>query len=232
MISIQSLDFAYHPQAPVLVNVNADFPLGQVHGIVGLNGAGKTTLFHVLSGLLPAAQGSVRYQGQRLGFSSVSFLPAENFFYPYCTGLDYLLLFGNKERIAQINALFEVPLDQFTDTFSTGMRKKLALMGALLQDKPIILLDEPFNGLDLESCGVLSLIISQLRQRGKTVLVSSHIMGTLTDICDRILLLSNGTFEQTVLPDQYNAFSQSIDASIRSRQHEAVQQAFGGLWPL
>lgn len=227
MISIQSLNFAYQSDSPVLTGISADFPLGQVHGIVGLNGAGKTTLFSLLSGLQPLQTGSVSYQDRPLGFSSVAFLPAENYFYPYCTGSDYLRLFGDKARIGQINELFGLPLSEFTDNYSTGMRKKLALMGALLQDKPIVLLDEPFNGLDLESCGVLSLIIGQLRQRGKTVLVSSHIMGSLTDICDRIYYLHNGCFERTVMPVEYTDFTQAIDASIRTRQEEAVNRAFG-----
>ena len=228
MISIQSLDFAYRAGEPVLRGLSAQFPLGQVHGIVGLNGAGKTTLFSLLGGLLPLQQGTVQNGTGKLGFSQVSFLPAENFFYPYCTGGDYLRLFGEAARIGEVNGLFGLPRDEFTDNYSTGMRKKLAVMGALLQDKPIVLLDEPFNGLDLESCGILSLIIGQLRQRGKTVLVSSHILGSLTEVCDRIYYLHGGCFERVVMPEEYSQFSQSIDASIRLRQEEAVNRAFGG----
>lgn len=227
MISIQSLSFAYKPAAPILNDICTEFPQASVCGIVGLNGAGKTTLFNLLSGLLPLQQGKILYRGHRLGFASAAFLPAENFFYPYCTGLDYLRLFAGKERIVEINELFNLPLNEFTDNFSTGMRKKLALMGTLLQDKPIVLLDEPFNGLDLESCGVLSLIIDQLRARGKTVLVSSHIIESLTAVCDQIQYLRNGSFERTVFPPDYEAFAQSIDTSIRARQHEAVKRAFG-----
>ena len=94
--------------------------------------------------------------------------------------------------IVRPGELFSLPPDEITAPYSTGMRKKLALLAALKPDKPILILDEPFNGLDLESVHLLCMILDRLRARGKTILVTSHIYESLEACCDYIHYLSRG----------------------------------------
>jgi len=128
----------------------------------------------------------------------MTFLSAEEFFYSFITGREYLALFYNPQfDVEQWSGLAKLPLDQLIDEYSTGMKKKLALMGVIKQNKPIIILDEPFNGLDIEMCRLLHLILMQLKDKGKTIIISSHIIETLTKLCDYIYYLSDGTIKST-----------------------------------
>lgn len=88
--------------------------------------------------------------------------------------------------------IFNLPLNQFAETYSTGMKKKLAITGILLQQNNVFILDEPFNGVDIQSNALITEIILELKRLNKTVLLSSHIFSTLTAVCDSIHLLKNG----------------------------------------
>ena len=86
-------------------------------------------------------------------------------------------------------------MKKYIDSYSTGMKKKIALTGTILLDKPFLILDEPFNGLDFESVEILYSVIKDLKNNNKTILISSHILETLTNTCDRIGILKNGMIE-------------------------------------
>ena len=88
--------------------------------------------------------------------------------------------------------IFDLPLNQYASTYSTGMKKKLAITAILLQENEYIILDEPFNGVDIQSNIVLTEIILKLKELDKIIIVSSHIFSTLSDTCDEILLLRKG----------------------------------------
>ena len=88
--------------------------------------------------------------------------------------------------------IFDLPLNQYASTYSTGMKKKLALTAILLQQNDIFILDEPFNGVDIQSNLVITEIIKKFKKLEKTVIISSHIFSTLSDICDEIYLMKNG----------------------------------------
>src|SRR5690606_14316831 len=110
----------------------------------------------------------------------------------------YLPLCGSpKSKIIQPGRkeYFQLALESYVESYSTGMKKKLALLAIILQDNDVFILDEPFNGLDLESSILLSEIIHRLKALGKTILISSHIFSTLRDVSDTILVLNNGRFE-------------------------------------
>jgi ABC-2 type transport system ATP-binding protein len=89
--------------------------------------------------------------------------------------------------------MFDLPLKKFASNYSTGMKKKLALTAILIQNNEVFILDEPFNGVDLQSNLKLKSTFLKLREEGKTVLISSHIFSTLSEICDEIHLIQNGT---------------------------------------
>jgi ABC-2 type transport system ATP-binding protein len=101
--------------------------------------------------------------------------------------------------------VFDLPLNQYATTYSTGMKKKLALTAILLQRNEYFILDEPFNGVDIESNILLTEIIHTLKKLGKTVIISSHIFSTLSDTCDEINLLNEGSVVKSVQREDFQS---------------------------
>jgi ABC-2 type transport system ATP-binding protein len=208
MISIKDLCISYDKQKSVIAGLSLDLEIGQIHGIVGMNGSGKTTLLNNLFGLVKNSSGTKTFEGQPLTKKHIAYLPTENYFYPNITGNEYLALFINDTfDLSSWNELFELPLNQIIDQYSTGMKKKLALLGILKKDKPILILDEPFNGLDIETARIVRSIILKLQTKGKTILVTSHILETLTNMCNQIHLLENGQALHSKAPNQFEDFT-------------------------
>ena len=197
MLAIENLIVSYGDHN-VIDGLTISLPLKSVHGLVGMNGAGKTTLLNTMAGFTRKASGSIMMAGASLKRADLSFLETENFFYSHITGREYLGLFKAPQGIPGIdewNRMFRLPLDHLIDNYSSGMKRKLALAGVLRQEKELVILDEPFNGLDLEFSRLLSMIIARLKERGTTVIITSHILGSLTGICDHIHLLRNGKIQ-------------------------------------
>lgn len=109
--------------------------------------------------------------------------------------------------------IFDLPLEQYADTYSTGMKKKLALTAILLQQNQYFILDEPYNGVDIQSNIVITEIIHKLRGLGKTVIISSHIFSTLSDTCDEIRLLKNGQFAMSAKPSDFHLLENEMKSS-------------------
>lgn len=197
MILIENLSKEYADNL-VLNNINVEFELGNIYGIVGNNGAGKTTFFRCIAGLENYV-GTIKTNQVNLK-SELGLLLADSYFLPKITGEEYIYLLGESRGIQVENLaaknIFNLPLTQYIESYSTGMKKKLTIMAVLLQKNNFFILDEPFNGLDLESSFVLMEIIKRLKERNKTVLISSHIFATLKDVCDQILVLEQGKIEQ------------------------------------
>lgn len=199
MIKIQNISVRFFYQK-VLDNISINFSLNGVYGIVGLNGAGKTTFFNVLSRSLKPDDGIITINGKEISNQDVAYLETINFFYSRITGNEYLKIFKQTNpdfNLDSLQELFKLPLDELIENYSTGMKKKLALLGVLKQNRDIFLLDEPFNGLDLETNKVLELIIPALKEKGKTIFISSHIIDPLLTVCDSIHYLEDGKFTQS-----------------------------------
>lgn len=212
MISIEKLSVRYG-STPVLNGVDLVVEGGQVHGLAGRNGAGKTTLLDALYGFVRPSGGVIRFRGEPLrGRQVVGYLPAQSFFYPKITGREYLGVFraGGDFDVAEWNRVFDLPLDRLVETYSLGMRKKLALLGVLSLGRPVLILDEPFNGLDLETNQILTRLFRELSDAGQTVLLTSHILASLTTGCDAVHLLSAGKIERTFRAGEFD----SIEASL------------------
>jgi ABC-2 type transport system ATP-binding protein len=195
MIAVKNL-FKKYGTNEVLNNINIEFDKGKVYGIVGENGAGKTTLFRCIAGL-------EEYEGEIISNSNpvknhLGLLLTEPFFFQKITGKEYIQLLCNARNIKISNIdernIFKLPLNQYASTYSTGMKKKLALTAILLQENEYFILDEPFNGVDIQSNIIITEIIHKLKALDKTVIISSHIFSTLSDTCDEILFLSSGNF--------------------------------------
>lgn len=177
----------------VLQSLNLKVEEGSVIGLLGKNGAGKTTLFESLY-QNQKYSGEILWHKEKLQRKSISYLETENYFYPYITGKEYLEYFSqHKENsLKELTEKFRLPLNKFVQDYSSGMKKKIALMGMLMLDKPINILDEPFNGVDFEGVHILYEIIRELKDKNKIVVISSHIIETLFHTCDKIAILEYG----------------------------------------
>ncbi|MCF3109108.1 ATP-binding cassette domain-containing protein [Niabella sp. CC-SYL272] len=211
MIQITSLSksFGHHV---VLNNIAATFHTGRVYGIVGENGAGKTTLFNCIAGI-EAYEGQITADHLPLK-NHLGLLQTEPFFFSKITGAEYLELLCRARHKLLVQPeqknIFDLPLHQYAATYSTGMKKKLALMAILMQENDYFILDEPFNGVDIQSNLLITAIIQKLKELGKTILISSHIFSTLHETCDEILLLQNGLFTKKVLRADFDLLEQEM----------------------
>lgn len=212
MLTIENLSVSYG-EHKVLDDLSVSLSVNFVHGLVGMNGAGKTTLLNTMARFLKPGSGTILMSGKPLKRDDLALLETESFFYSHITGREYLGLFNSPPGVPGIdewNSMFRLPLDQLIESYSSGMKRKLALAGVLRQDKRLVILDEPFNGLDIESSRLLSMIIARLKERGKTILITSHILGSLTGICDQIHLLRGGKIMFSRDKDDFSNLEQDI----------------------
>jgi ABC-2 type transport system ATP-binding protein len=206
MIKINRLHKAF-ANNEVLKDINLEFSKGNVYGIVGVNGAGKTTLFRCIAGL-------ENYEGEIISEitplkNHLGLLLTEPFFFSKITGKEYIRLLCNARGKSSSDIddknIFDLPLNQYASPYSTGMKKKLAITAILLQENDYFILDEPFNGVDIQSNIILTEIILKLKELNKIVLISSHIFSTLSDTCDEMHLMRKGeqikSFQKTEFKD-------------------------------
>lgn len=211
MLEIQNISVKYEENY-ILNNLSISVNSSSVLGILGKNGAGKTTLFNTLFGELKYS-GKISWENKAITKNDIAYLETTNYFYPYIKGKEYLNYFSikNSSEINYYNSLFNLPLDKYVSTYSTGMKKKLALIGILLLNKPIVILDEPFNGLDFEGVHVLYDIIKHLKSKKKLVFISSHIIETLFKTCDNIAIIQEGKIDKIIKKEDYNSDTISLN---------------------
>jgi ABC-2 type transport system ATP-binding protein len=211
MITVKNLNKSFGSQQ-VLHQINMQFIPSTITGIVGENGAGKTTLFHCIAGLANY-EGSIEGNFNPLK-NYIGYLPTEPFYFNKMTGKEYLQLVCNaKDKFTidfEAKNIFELPLDKYATTYSTGMKKKLALLGVLLQENEIYILDEPYNGVDIQSNILITAIIKELQQKGKTIIISSHIFGTLAETCQSIYVMQQGQVQQQVAQKDFKQLEESL----------------------
>lgn len=223
MISITDLHCAYGDK-PVLNIPRYDIAPG-VHGIVGLNGAGKTTLLNALYGFGRNKEARISWNGDGMSHVNTAFLETDSYFHPGITGREYLELFMSGPGATDadvLRELLDVPLDALISTYSTGMKRKLALLGVLCLDRAVLLLDEPMNGLDLASVRVMEAIVRKLAERGHTVLITSHVLGPLITLCDRIHLLQHGRFTRVFERGATHGLEAALFEELDQRTNEVV----------
>lgn len=176
---------------------------GEVYGFVGPNGAGKTTTLRMMLGLVKPTSGTCEVLGKKPGtpdaLSHIGGLVETPAFYPYLSGRDNLKVMSlhagiTEERIDPVLAEVELSKragDKFKN-YSLGMKQRLGVAAALLKDPDLLILDEPTNGLDPAGMAEMRQLIRNLGQGERTVLLSSHLMGELEQICDRIGVVKDG----------------------------------------
>jgi ABC-2 type transport system ATP-binding protein len=204
----------------VLDNVSFDVPPGVLTGLLGPNGAGKTTLIRVMLGVIDATAGETRWQGRPVDPSdrrSWGYMPQERGLYPAMPAGDQLVYLarlhglGRAEATSSARALLEELglADRWSDRpdkLSGGMQQRLQLAAALVHDPVVIVLDEPFAGLDPVAVEELSVSLLERVHRGRTVLFSSHQLDLVQDLCESIVMLSDG---RTVLEGRVAALRAS-----------------------
>src|SRR6266567_3514326 len=194
---------------PVVDDISFVVPAGEVTGYLGPNGSGKSTTLKMITGLIQPSDGEILFRGEpidrdRIAYKQrLGYVPEEPHLYPHLTGAEYLEMVGQlrslpERRIAEkVNGflrLFSLYDDRYVpiSSYSKGMRQKVLLAAALLHNPEIVLLDEPFSGLDVNSALVLRNLIHELAARGKVVLFSSHELETVERVSARIVILHKG----------------------------------------
>ncbi len=193
-----------------LKNVNFSVPSGQICGLLGPNGAGKTTLFRLLMGILKPTEGRMLVNGldafeKRVEVKRlIGFLPDEPIFYSYLSGQEVLELSAAMHGLDPQDTIHRMwpiisqlrmadDLDKYAEEYSRGMKKKLGLLLALVHQPMLLVLDEPTNGLDVESTHIFYDLISDTASRGTTVLFSTHLMDHVTKLCSDAVIINEGT---------------------------------------
>ena len=186
--------------------LNLSVARGEIYGFLGPNGAGKTTTIRMLLGLIEPTSGSVEVfgvsPGSRSGRERIGALVESPAFYPYLSGLDNLKGLASMAGVQRPQGRIDTVLKQVglagrgRDKFgkySLGMKQRLGIAAALLKQPEIVVLDEPTNGLDPRGAAEMRSLIRSLGQEGRTVLLSSHLMGEVEEVCDRIGIIHHGT---------------------------------------
>lgn len=227
MISIKELSVSFGSNL-VLNNISYDFPLNKIYGIIGLNGSGKTTFFNTLSSLIKPNTREIIFENRKINLKDINYLETTNFFYSRITGNEYLNFFEQtnpKFNLHSLQIYTKLPLDDLIETYSTGMKKKLAILSILKKDKPIFLFDEPFNGIDMETNKIIELIILALKEKGKTIFISSHILDPLIQICDKIFFLENGKFTKSYGKSDYNEIEKDLFGDLKLKAISIISES-------
>ena len=224
MLEIFDLNIAYKDDNPVLKGVSLSVAKGEVFGILGMNGAGKTTLFNAIYGLISPIKGGIHLFDKPIHHTNIAFLETENYFYPYIKGVEYLNLVTKGAFNVALNKIFELPLNDLVDTYSTGMKKKLAFWAVFESEKGVIILDEPFNGIDIESVECFYNLILEMRSQGKIIIIAAHVIETLTRVCDRIGYLNGGAIEKIYQKENYSCLQNYIQQLVQEKVKNVLLQ--------
>jgi ABC-2 type transport system ATP-binding protein len=199
----------YYGALAGIKNVSFMVQPGEVLGLLGPNGSGKSSTVRILTGLARPTSGSVLLDGQdifadlRSYKARLGYVPEEPHLYTYLTGPEYLRLIGRLRRLPEpvldnkIDRFLEL-LDIYDDRYkslseySKGMRQKILIAAAVLHDPRILVLDEPFSGLDATAARILKAFVRSLSQEGKLVVFSSHMLEVVEQVCSRVVILKGG----------------------------------------
>jgi ABC-2 type transport system ATP-binding protein len=209
MLEVQGLTKRYHGIHAV-EDVSFRIRPGQILGYLGPNGSGKTTTVKMLCGLVEPSDGRIVFNGKKVvhrnnsGFlQHLGYVPEEPYLYPQLTGPEYLRLIGRLRSIPrepleekinafiQLFSLSDARYDLLLD-YSKGMRQKILLSAALLHNPQLLILDEPFSGLDVEAALILRQLLGALAREGKAILFSSHVIEVVEKICSEVVILYKG----------------------------------------
>lgn len=204
MLEIKGLTKKFK-QRTVLREINLSLKFGNIYGFIGANGSGKSVFFKTICGFLKPDKGTVTVNGKTIG-KQIDFLPSLGVVIEKPGFIENYNQFDNLKYLAQINNIIDdkkiievihrVGLDinnkEKVKTFSLGMRQRLAIAQAIMEDQKIIILDEPFNGLDKNGCNQIKNLLMELKSPDRLILLTSHIEGDIDSLSDYIFEFSDG----------------------------------------
>lgn len=193
----------------ILRNINVEFERGKIHGIIGRNGSGKTMLMKCICGFIRPTEGEITVAGKRIGADcdfpeSVGVIIETPEFIPYYTGFKNLKLLADiRHKISDedIRRSIELvgldpKLKKSVRKYSLGMRQRLGLAQAIMEDPDLLILDEPMNGLDKDGVGEMRKYLLDLKSQGKTILIASHSAEDIDVLCDSVVEMDKGRMER------------------------------------
>jgi ABC-2 type transport system ATP-binding protein len=210
MITLRELTKVFGTQTAV-GGLSLEIPAGQIVGFLGPNGAGKSTTLKMITGMLKPTSGTAIIAGHDLATDpmgvkrSVGFVPESGALYESLSGLEYLRMVASlygiaaeqaDARIAEFIQFFDLTWDVLTEkllaAYSKGMRRKIVIISALLHNPPVLLFDEPLDGLDVNAAMGFKTLIQTLAKQGRTIVYSSHILDVVEKVCDRVVIINQG----------------------------------------
>ena len=208
MLEVRHL-FRSYRGIPAVEDVSFRIAPGEIVGFLGPNGAGKSTTVKIITGLLRANEGKVLFEGRDIRDDMVAFrkvlgyVPEEAHLYSYLSGLEYLQLVGRLRGLGEslietkatgLLELLQLKSWQHTpiSSYSKGMRQKVLIAAALLHDPKLLIFDEPLSGLDVASGRLFKDLLEMLAEQGKAVLYISHVLETVEQVCNRVIVIAGG----------------------------------------
>src|SRR5580658_1987662 len=208
MLQAQGLYRSYRG-IPAVQDVSFTVAAGEIVGFLGPNGAGKSTTVKMITGMLRPNDGRVLYEGRDIRDdlpawrSVIGYVPEEAHLYTYLSGLEYLQLVGRlrgiaekplRVRASELLRLLDLESWQHSplSSYSKGMRQRVLLAAALLHNPRLLIFDEPLSGLDVVSSRLFKDLLEMLAEQGKAILYISHVLETVEQICNRVIVIAKG----------------------------------------
>ena len=208
MLEINGLSKSYGSHKAV-DNLSMRIANGEIHGFIGHNGAGKTTTLRSIAGILQFEEGTIMIDGHSIKEEPLAckkimaYIPDNPDLYEFMSGIQYLNfiadIFGvdvstRDERIHRYTDLFEITnvLDDAISSYSHGMKQKLAIVSAWIHEPKLILMDEPFVGLDPKASHILKQMMREFCDQGNAILFSTHVLEVAEKLCDRVAIIKDG----------------------------------------
>ena len=209
MIEINNISKSYNGKIKAVDNLNLTIPNGEIFGFLGPNGAGKTTTIKMITGILNPDSGDIKINGMSIKDDAIKakkqfgFVPDSPDMFLKLKGLEYLNFMADiydvpknirKEKIESLGARFEMTsaLGDQIQSYSHGMRQKIVLIGALIHEPSVWILDEPMTGLDPKSSFTLKEMMREHADSGRTVFFSTHVLEVAEKICDKVAIVNKG----------------------------------------
>ena len=214
MIEIKNVSKTYNGTKKTLENITFNVNDGEIFAFIGRNGAGKTTMIKLIVGILDFESGEILINGKSIKESpmeckkDIAYVPDNPDLYENMKAIDFINficdmyntpLITRRENIAKYSKMFEIEnnLNDDISSFSHGMKQKVALISALAHNPKVLIMDEPFVGLDPKAVYDMKELMKQMAKEGKTVLFSTHILDVAEKLCDRVAIIKNGKIVKT-----------------------------------
>lgn len=209
MLQIKNLTKRYKGGKAAVSNLSLDIQAGDIYGFIGHNGAGKTTTIKAVVGIIDFDEGEIIIDGESIRNNpinckkKIAYIPDNPDLYEHLTGIQYLNFVGDifgvsakdrEEKIRRYANDFEITsvLGDLISSYSHGMKQKLAIISALIHEPKLLILDEPFVGLDPKAALILKNTIRELCEQGSAIFFSTHVLDVAEKLCNKIAIIKNG----------------------------------------